>query len=96
MADSPNTPVTTGAAARALGIASTTLQRWAHAGLVKPALRTAGGHFRWNIEELRRQLNQLPEQDPQTPQRTEEQPSKKPAASPGEQNPSTAGLETLF
>jgi 8-oxo-dGTP pyrophosphatase MutT (NUDIX family) len=72
MADGRETPVTTGAAARALGIASTTLQRWAHAGLVKPAFRTAGGHFRWNIDELRRQLNGLPEatltEQPTTPE----------------------------
>ena len=48
--------VSTGTAAKAIGVAPTTLQRWAHAGLVKPALVTAGGHFRWNMETLRGQL----------------------------------------
>lgn len=48
--------VTTGTAAKAVGVSLTTLQRWAHAGVVKPALRTAGGHFRWDLDDLRRQL----------------------------------------
>jgi 8-oxo-dGTP diphosphatase len=48
--------VTTGTAAEGVGVASTTLQRWAHAGLVTPALRTPGGHFRWDLDDLRRQL----------------------------------------
>jgi 8-oxo-dGTP pyrophosphatase MutT (NUDIX family) len=49
--------VSTGVAANAVGVASTTLQRWAHAGLVTPALRTPGGHFRWDLADLRKQLN---------------------------------------
>lgn len=52
--------VTTGAAAKALGVASTTLQRWAHAGLVNPAMRTPGGHFRWDLDDLRKQLRTNP------------------------------------
>ena len=51
--------VTTGTAARAVGVSLTTLQRWAHAGLVQPALRTAGGHFRWDLDSLRAQLRAL-------------------------------------
>jgi 8-oxo-dGTP pyrophosphatase MutT (NUDIX family) len=51
--------VTTGKAAEALGVSLTTLQRWAHLGLVTPALRTAGGHFRWDIDDLRRQLRAM-------------------------------------
>jgi hypothetical protein len=51
--------VTTGAAAKAVGVSLTTLQRWAHAGLVEPALRTAGGHFRWDLDSLRAQLRAL-------------------------------------
>jgi 8-oxo-dGTP pyrophosphatase MutT (NUDIX family) len=51
--------VTTGKAADALGVSLTTLQRWAHQGLVTPALRTAGGHFRWDIEDLRGQLRAM-------------------------------------
>ena len=51
--------VTTGKAADALGVSLTTLQRWAHQGLVTPALRTAGGHFRWDLDDLRGQLNAM-------------------------------------
>lgn len=51
--------VTTGAAARALGIDRSTLTRWAAAGLATPAIRTAGGHMRWDLEHLRGQLIKL-------------------------------------
>jgi len=48
--------VTTGTAARALGVGHVTLLRWAHAGAVTPAYRTPGGQFRWDLDDLRRQL----------------------------------------
>lgn len=48
--------ITTGDAARSLGISSATLTRWAAAGIVTPAERTAGGHFRWDMTSLRAQL----------------------------------------
>jgi excisionase family DNA binding protein len=48
--------VTTGDAARALGVSSTTLQRWARAGAVTPVYRTRGGHFRWDLEALWREV----------------------------------------
>ena len=48
--------VGTGDAARALGIDRTTLGRWAAAGIVRPASRTAGGHLRWSLPTLREQL----------------------------------------
>ena len=51
--------MTTGKAAEALGVSLTTLQRWAHQGLVTPALRTAGGHFRWDLDDLRGQLRAM-------------------------------------
>jgi 8-oxo-dGTP pyrophosphatase MutT (NUDIX family) len=51
--------VTTGTAARAIGVSLTTLQRWANAGRVQPAIRTAGGHFRWDLDSLRAQLRAL-------------------------------------
>jgi len=54
--------VTTGQAARALGIDPATLWRWAKAGLVQPTYRTPGGHFRWSIDDLRDQLS--PEEEP--------------------------------
>ena len=51
--------VTTGAAARALGIDRSTLTRWAAAGVTRPAVRTAGGHMRWDLDQLRAQLAAL-------------------------------------
>jgi 8-oxo-dGTP pyrophosphatase MutT (NUDIX family) len=55
MPDQPR-PVTTGVAARALGVDEATLWRWAQQGQVTPLLRTPGGHLRWDIDQLRRQL----------------------------------------
>lgn len=51
--------ITTGAAARELAISTATLTRWAGAGLVTPAERTAGGHFRWDMPVLREQVRRL-------------------------------------
>lgn len=48
--------ITTGDAARALGISSATLTRWKAAGIVTPAEETVGGHFRWDMTSLRAQL----------------------------------------
>lgn len=53
------TLVSTGAAARELGIDRSTLNRWATSGLVTPANRTAGGHMRWNLDRLREELDAL-------------------------------------
>lgn len=53
--------VGTGEAARALGVGATTLRRWADSGQVTPVFRTpAGGHYRWDIDDLRAQLRALP------------------------------------
>lgn len=51
--------ITTGDAARALGISSATLTRWVAQEKVTPAERTAGGHFRWDMTSLRAQLRRL-------------------------------------
>jgi excisionase family DNA binding protein len=67
--------VTTGKAAEALGVSLTTLQRWAHQGLVTPALRTAGGHFRWDLDDLRGQLRAM---DPNAPQHDSTKPEPQP------------------
>src|SRR5271157_5190917 len=48
--------ITTGDAARALGISTATLTRWVAKGIVTPAEQTAGGHFRWDMTSLRAQL----------------------------------------
>lgn len=48
---------TTGSAARALGIDPATLWRWYQAGRVRPAWVTPGGHARWDLADLRHQLD---------------------------------------
>lgn len=55
--------VTTGDAAKALGIGRRTLARWAAEGLVEPDLVTPGGHARWDVEKLRAQLKALQQRD---------------------------------
>jgi excisionase family DNA binding protein len=52
--------VTTTEAARALGVSPRTLAGWAADGKVTPALQTAGGHYRWDVTELRQQLRDMP------------------------------------
>jgi excisionase family DNA binding protein len=52
--------VSTGEAARALGVGLTTLRTWAAEGKVTPAYRTPGGHLRWDLADLRRQLGMQP------------------------------------
>lgn len=53
--------VPTAEAARAVGFSRNTLLRWAREGLVTPAYRSPGGHARWDIADLQRQLKQLPD-----------------------------------
>lgn len=50
--------VNTEEAARALNVHPATLRRWAAAGEVSPADRTLGGHARWDIDDLRRQIRE--------------------------------------
>ncbi|MEU4801221.1 MerR family transcriptional regulator [Actinosynnema sp. NPDC023587] len=50
--------VSTGMAAAELGIDCVTLARWWRAGLVDPEFVTAGGHARWDVEKLRRELRE--------------------------------------
>jgi predicted site-specific integrase-resolvase len=53
--------VPTGDAAKAIGVGRSTLARWMADGVVKPALVTPGGHARWDIDDLKRQLDALRE-----------------------------------
>lgn len=54
-----NRYVTTGVAARALGISTATLTRWVANGTVTPAQTTAGGHYRWDLPVLRAEVQRL-------------------------------------
>jgi DNA-binding transcriptional MerR regulator len=51
--------VSTGEAARALGMDRRSLQRWAKDGLIEPDAVTPGGHMRWDVERLRTDLRRL-------------------------------------
>jgi len=46
----------TGEAAKAVGVDRTTLARWVSEGKVTPTWKTPGGHARWDVEDLKRQL----------------------------------------
>jgi excisionase family DNA binding protein len=48
--------VSTSTAARELGVNQSTLSRWVRDGRVRPAQRTIGGHMRWDMADLRAQL----------------------------------------
>lgn len=50
--------VSTGVAAKALGIHRKTLHGWWANGHVRPELVTGGGQARWDIEDLKRQLQE--------------------------------------
>lgn len=46
----------------ALSIDRSTLARWQREGRVTPAFVTAGGHARWDLEDLKRQIREGPPQ----------------------------------
>ena len=60
--------VATGEAARALSVSVQTLQRWVRDGIVTPTATTAGGHHRWDIEDLREQVRIAAQQRAQDPE----------------------------
>ena len=62
--------MTTGAAARELGISAATLTRWVARGLATPAEVTAGGHFRWDLDDLRAELRRGRAEARRDPRRT--------------------------
>lgn len=51
--------ITTGQAAREIGVSAATLTRWVQAGKVRPAETTAGGHHRWVLSDLRAQVRAI-------------------------------------
>jgi excisionase family DNA binding protein len=53
--------LTTAEAAKALRVSLATLQRWVTAGTVTPTLRLPGGRFRWDLDDLKRQLRKATE-----------------------------------
>jgi hypothetical protein len=55
--------VPTDTAAKAIGVSRRSLARWWKEGAVTPALVTPGGHARWDVEDLKRQLREMPQPD---------------------------------
>jgi 8-oxo-dGTP pyrophosphatase MutT (NUDIX family) len=49
--------VRSGVAAKALGVRIVTLNRWVDTGKVKPAWVTPGGQYRWDLDDLKRQVS---------------------------------------
>lgn len=67
--------ITTGDAARAIGVTRETLNAWTRAGKVTPHNRTMGGHMRWDVADLLRQLDRTKESPvPETATAPEKQP----------------------
>ena len=56
--------LTTAQAARWLGVSRRTLARYAELGWLVPTVTLPSGHHRWELEELRRQVRELPRQRP--------------------------------
>jgi hypothetical protein len=52
----PEALVPTGVAAKAIGVDRSTLHGWWQQGKVKPKAVTPGGHARWDVSDLIRQL----------------------------------------
>lgn len=64
MSDEHQSLVTTGAAATQVGVDRCTLVRWWQRGIVMPEFVTPGGHARWRVHSLLRQLqDRLPERE---------------------------------
>jgi DNA-binding transcriptional MerR regulator len=55
--------VSTAEAAAELGVSVRTLQQWRQDGTVLPDVVTPGGHARWDVERLRRELRDQRQRD---------------------------------
>ena len=55
--------LTTAQAAAHLGVDRRTLATYARRGLLKPTVTLPTGHYRWDLEDIRRQLRELRERD---------------------------------
>jgi excisionase family DNA binding protein len=51
--------LTTGELARELGVSRGAVLKWANDGLITPAFTTPGGHLRWDLDDVRRQVREL-------------------------------------
>ena len=55
--------ISTGEHARELGVARGTILVWINNGLISPEFTTPGGHHRWVLEDVLRQLRDARERD---------------------------------
>jgi excisionase family DNA binding protein len=53
--------LTTGELARELGVSRGAVVKWVRDGLIVPEFTTPGGHLRWDLEDVRRQVRELRE-----------------------------------
>ena len=50
--------VTSGQAAKALGVSLRSLQQWVREGKIVPDYATPGGHARWDVDRVRHELRE--------------------------------------
>ena len=86
--------VSIAAAARALGVSTSTLRVWASEGTV-PHVRTAGGHRRFNPEGLREWMAERPDTSPATPRRASPRLAASPTAADSVRTSSDAVIATI-
>jgi DNA-binding transcriptional MerR regulator len=55
--------VTTRELARQIGLSERTIQRYRAEGLITPEIESKGGHARWDVESVKRQLRAMRQKD---------------------------------
>jgi predicted site-specific integrase-resolvase len=60
----PSPLLTTAETARLLGIHPRTLTKYVRQGKVKPTMRLPSGQMRWDLDDVRRQLAELDQSEP--------------------------------
>ena len=55
--------LTTGALAKELGVSAGAILKWTRDGLITPAFTTPGGHHRWLLDDVRRELRERRQRD---------------------------------
>ncbi|WP_214403115.1 helix-turn-helix domain-containing protein [Pseudonocardia lacus] len=63
--------LSTGQAAKAIGVSARSLSRWVTEGLIEPTLVTPGGQFRFDLDELKAQMKRRPRDRPKPPENDE-------------------------
>jgi DNA-binding transcriptional MerR regulator len=63
VADHADKLLTTPELARALSLSTKSIQRYLRDGKIKPAYTTPGGHHRWDLADVTRQLRELRPRD---------------------------------